>query len=128
MKIKKLCLALILGIVLSACGSSSPEDIALDFTKKVYKGDAAILDYFDFDLKEAKESEKEFINGKIRAMVAERKEEADEKGGVKEIIIGEKDIRGDRARIKITTIFKDDSNSTRSIPLIKKDGKWLIGK
>lgn len=125
MKIKKLCLALILGIVLSACGSSNPEDIALDFTKKVYKGDTDALEYFD--LKRIKDSDtKELINGKIHVMLVEAKEKADEKGGVKEIIIGEKDIRENKARIEVTTIFKDDSNSTETINLVKKDGKWFI--
>lgn len=124
MKIKKLCLALILGIVLSACGSSSPEDIALDFTEKLYKGDTDVLNYFD--LKEAKGSEKEFANGKIRSAVMEGKERADKKGGVKQIIIAEKNIEENRARIRTTVVFKDDSNTTNTFNLIKKDGKWFI--
>lgn len=77
MKVKNLCLTFILGAFLSACGSSSPEDVALEFTEKTFKGDKEVLNYLD--LEGLKESEKEFVNGKIRASVAEQKEKADKK-------------------------------------------------
>lgn len=124
MKVKNLCLTFILGAFLSACGSSSPEDVALEFTEKTFKGDKEVLNYLD--LEGLKESEKEFVNGKIRASVAEQKEKADKKGGVKKIIIGEKDIKENAASIETITIFKDDSNTTEYVKFIKKDGKWLI--
>lgn len=124
MRIKKLCLALILGTILSACGSSNPEDVALDFTEKVFKGDEDALEHFD--LRDLKADEKEFANGKIRSMVASGKEKADKRGGVKKIIVGKKDIKEDRAEIETIVIFGDDSNTTEDVNLVKKDGKWFI--
>lgn len=128
MKLKSWFLAFVLGVFLTACGSSSPEDIALDFTKGMYKGDKGITKYIYLKNKDGKEEPgaKEFVEGKIAAGVAHEKEQADAKGGVKEITITNKEIEKDSAKVELTTTFKDKSTKTNNVYLHKQEGKWFV--
>ncbi len=111
---------------LVTCGSSNPEDLAKNFTKDLYSGDAkSVMSYID--LSEAKsDEEKTFVSGKITQVVAENAAKAKRMGGVKDIQIEEKTINEDSAKIRVLVLFNNDNNQSSNVFLAKKDGKWLV--
>ncbi|WP_299546947.1 DUF4878 domain-containing protein [uncultured Helicobacter sp.] len=124
--LKKLCFAFVLGVFLSACGSSSPEEIALDFTKAVYAGDTKAVMKF-FDLEGAKPEEVAFAEGKIGLVLSQAKKTSESKGGVKEVVVADKKITENKAIIQTKVIFKDGSEDLSGrTSLIKKDNTWFV--
>lgn len=71
MKFFKLSFLALVAFFVVACGSSNPEDLAKNFTKDLYSGNAkSVMSYID--LSEAKsDEEKTFVSGKITQVVAE---------------------------------------------------------
>lgn len=69
MKFFKLFFLALVAFFVVACGSSNPEDLAKNFTKDLYSGDAkSVMSYID--LSEAKnDEEKTFVNGKITQLL-----------------------------------------------------------
>ncbi|ECO5713345.1 TPA: DUF4878 domain-containing protein [Campylobacter jejuni] len=109
-----------------ACGSSNPEDLAKNFTKDLYSGDAkSVMSYIDLS-KAKSDEEKTFVSGKITQVVAENAAKAKRMGGVKDIQIEEKTINEDSAKIRVLVLFNNDNNQSSNVFLAKKDGKWLV--
>lgn len=126
MKFFKLSFLTLVAFFVVACGSSNPEDVAKNFTKDLYSGNAkSAMSYID--LSEAKSDEdKKFISGKITQVVAQNAAKAKEMGGVKDIQIKEKTINKDSAKIRVLVLFNHDNNQSDNVFLVKKDGKWLV--
>lgn len=126
MKFFKLSFLTLVAFFVVACGSSNPEDVAKNFTKDLYSGNAkSAMSYID--LSEAKSDEdKKFISGKITQVVAQNVAKAKEMGGVKDIQIKEKTINKDSAKIRVLVLFNHDNNQSDNVFLVKKDGKWLV--
>lgn len=126
MKFFKLSFLTLVAFFVVACGSSNPEDVAKNFTKDLYSGNAkSVMSYID--LSEAKSDEdKKFISGKITQVVAQNVAKAKEMGGVKDIQIKEKTINKDSAKIRVLVLFNHDNNQSDNVFLVKKDGKWLV--
>lgn len=126
MKFFKLSFLALVAFFVVACGSSNPEDVAKNFTKDLYSGNAkSVMSYID--LSEAKSDEdKKFISGKITQVVAQNAAKAKEMGGVKDIQIKEKTINKDSAKIRVLVLFNHDNNQSDNVFLVKKDGKWLV--
>lgn len=126
MKFFKLSFLTLVAFFVVACGSSNPEDVAKNFTKDLYSGNAkSAMSYID--LSEAKSDEdKKFISGKITQVVAQNVAKAKEMGGVKDIQIKEKTINKDSAKIRVLVLFNHDNNLSDNVFLVKKDGKWLV--
>lgn len=126
MKFFKLSFLTLVAFFVVACGSSNPEDVAKNFTKDLYSGNAkSAMSYID--LSEAKSDEdKKFISGKITQVVAQNAAKAKEMGGVKDIQIKEKTINKDSAKIRVLVLFNHDNNLSDNVFLVKKDGKWLV--
>lgn len=126
MKFFKLSFLALVAFFVVACGSSNPEDVAKNFTKDLYSGNAkSVMSYID--LSEAKSDEdKKFISGKITQVVAQNAAKAKEMGGVKDIQIKEKTINKDSAKIRVLVLFNHDNNLSDNVFLVKKDGKWLV--
>lgn len=126
MKFFKLSFLTLVAFFVVACGSSNPEDVAKNFTKDLYSGNAkSVMSYID--LSEAKSDEdKKFISGKITQVVAQNAAKAKEMGGVKDIQIKEKTINKDSAKIRVLVLFNHDNNLSDNVFLVKKDGKWLV--
>ncbi len=126
MKFFKLFFLALVAFFVVACGSSNPEDLAKNFTKDLYSGDAkSVMSYID--LSEAKnDEEKTFVNGKITQVVAENAAKAKRMGGVKNIQIEEKTINKDSAKIRVLVLFNNDNNQSSNVFLAKKDRKWLV--
>lgn len=126
MKFFKLSFLTLVAFFVVACGSSNPEDVAKNFTKDLYSGNAkSVMSYID--LSEAKSDEdKKFISGKITQVVSQNAAKAKEMGGVKDIQIKEKTINKDSAKIRVLVLFNHDNNQSDNVFLVKKDGKWLV--
>lgn len=126
MKFFKLSFLALVAFFVVACGSSNPEDVAKNFTKDLYSGNAkSVMSYID--LSEAKsDEEKTFASGKITQLVAQNAAKAKEMGGVKDIQIKEKTINKDSAKIRVLVLFNHDNNLSDNVFLVKKDGKWLV--
>lgn len=126
MKFFKLSFLTLVAFFVVACGSSNPEDVAKNFTKDLYSGNAkSAMSYID--LSEAKsDEEKTFASGKITQVVAQNVAKAKEMGGVKDIQIKEKTINKDSAKIRVLVLFNHDNNLSDNVFLVKKDGKWLV--
>lgn len=126
MKFFKLSFLVLVAFFVVACGSSNPEDLAKNFTKDLYSGDAkSVMSYID--LSEAKsDEEKTFVSGKITQVVAENAAKVKRMGGVKDIQIEEKTINEDSAKIRVLVLFNNDNNQSSNVFLAKKDGKWLV--
>lgn len=126
MKFFKLSFLVLVAFFVVACGSSNPEDLAKNFTKDLYSGDAKSV-MSCIDLSEAKsDEEKTFVSGKITQVVAENAAKAKRMGGVKDIQIEEKTINEDSAKIRVLVLFNNDNNQSSNVFLAKKDGKWLV--
>lgn len=123
MKFFKLFFLALVAFFVVACGSSNPEDLAKNFTKDLYSGDAkSVMSYID--LSEAKsDEEKTFVSDKITQVVAENAAKAKRMGGVKNIQIEEKTINKDSAKIRVLVLFNNDNNQSSNVFLAKKDRK-----
>ncbi|MDO5685854.1 MAG: DUF4878 domain-containing protein [Neisseria sp.] len=119
-------------LTLAACGAGgSPEKVAEKYVQSVYAGDAeTVLQtvYFSDEMKQEVGVE-EMVRGKIKAMVAEQKQRANAKGGVKDIssTAAEYSNENTEARVSVTTTFKKaDTPDTQQIRLIKSDDGWKV--
>lgn len=126
-KFYKIFLALTLGLFLSAC-SSSPEDVALEFTQAMFKGDtkkAVSLLYLGD--KEVDEKDVKMFEGKLTMVAAENAKKAEKKGGVKDIVVVETKESGENELIvNIKTSFGDGTEDIEVVKLTNKNGKWLV--
>lgn len=124
-------IALFAMTLLAACGKKSPEDVARAFVEKSYAGDAdAVIAMLHVSEKAvAKPGEKELMTGKLRAMVAEHKAEAEERGGVDKITTEGAEAHpgdGKRASVKVTVHFKQGTSTQERVHLVETDKGWRV--
>lgn len=124
---KKFLLALIAIFVLAGCGSD-PKGIAEDFVRALYEGDSktlvAVIDIPDKDRSD--DGAMQMINGKLMQMAGAGKEEASKRGGLKSISGELQNSDEKSALVKVAVSFKNGTNRTESVKLVKKDGKWKV--
>ena len=132
-KILNLVLSFGLTGMLVACSNvKNPENVAQEYVTAAYKGDSEkMLSYIYIpENVEAQAGSEEMIQGKIKAGAAKAKEQAERKGGVKEISVVDKNIdeANGKGRVTIGVSFKNEgSNSvTDRVKLIKNEDKWKV--
>ena len=59
-------------------------------------------------------------------LAAKWKSSAESVGGIKSIKIDNETAKGDKAKVTATLTNGDDSTSTSTFNLEKKDGKWVV--
>lgn len=117
--------------LLVACGKKSPEDVARAFVEKSYAGDAdAVIAMLHVPEKAATSpAEQELVTGKLRAMVAEKKAEADERGGVDKITSEGAEAHprdGKRASVEVTVHFNQGTSRQERVNLVETDKGWRV--
>ena len=124
---KKFLLALIAIFVLAGCGSD-PKGVVEDFVRALYEGDSKTLVdvVYISDKERSREGATEMINGKLMQMAGAGKEEASKRGGLKSISGELQNSDEKSALVKVAVSFKNGTNRTESVKLVKKDGKWKV--
>ena len=124
---KKFLLALIAIFVLAGCGSD-PKGVAEDFVRALYEGDSkTLVDIIDAPNKERSgDGEMQMINGKLMQMAGAGKEEASKRGGLKSISGELQNSDEKSALVKVAVSFKNGTNRTEGVKLVKKDSKWKV--
>ena len=108
---KKFLLPLIAIFVLAGCGSD-PKGVAEDFIRALYEGDSkTLVDAIDIPDKDRSD------DGSMQ-MAGAGKEEASKRGGLKS-------VSGELQNSDVVS-FKNGTNRTESVKLVKKDGKWKV--
>lgn len=75
-----------------------------------------------------KSGKKEMVEGKIKAMVAENKDAAQKKGGVRKVIVEAAKINKNdpnHAKVSVHILFREGEEN-ETVHLIKIDGKWKV--
>lgn len=118
---------------LVACSAASkPEDVAKDYVKAAYDGNAEKMLSYIYVPEEVKSKPgtEEMVQGKIKAGAAKAKEEASRKGGVKEISILDNQIDegNGQGQVTVETQFKNEGSTASKdrVKLIKNDDKWKV--
>ena len=124
---KKFLLALIAIFVLAGCGSD-PKGVAEDFVRALYEGDSkTLVDAIDIpDKDRSDDGSMQMINGKLMQMAGAGKEEASKRDGLKGVSGELQNSDEKSALVKVTVSFKNGTNRTESVKLVKKDGKWKV--
>ena len=124
---KKFLFALIAIFVLAGCGSD-PKGVAEDFIRALYEGDSkTLVDAIDIpDKDRSDDGSMQMINGKLMQMAGAGKEEASKRDGLKGVSGELQNSDEKSALVKVTVSFKNGTNRTESVKLVKKDGKWKV--
>ena len=124
---KKFLLALIAIFILAGCGSD-PKGVAEDFVRALYEGDSkTLVDIIDIpDKDRSDDGSMQMINGKLMQMAGAGKEEASKRGGLKSISGELQTISEESATVEVSASFKNGTNRTEGVKLVKKDGKWKV--
>ena len=124
---KKFLLALIAIFVLAGCGSD-PKSVAEDFIRALYEGDSkTLVDAIDIpDKNRSDDGSMQMINGKLIQMAGAGKEEASKRDGLKGVSGELQNSDEKSALVKVAVSFKNGTNRTESVKLVKKDGKWKV--
>lgn len=130
-KVLKIIAALSFFCVMAACSGvgSTPEATAKAFIEKSYAGEADAALALMHLPKGTKPGEDEMLQGKIKATVAEQKDEAQQKGGVKEITVQPAEVdKNDpnHATAHVRIQFQNGTASDERVRLIKIDNKWKV--
>ena len=124
---KKFLLALIAIFVLAGCGSD-PKGVAEDFVRALYEGDSkTLVDIIDIpDKDRSDDGSMQMINGKLMQMAGAGKEETSKRDGLKSVSGELQNSDEKSALVKVAVSFKNGTNRTESVKLVKKDGKWKV--
>lgn len=135
--------ALFIAFALVACSNSSstnngPQAVTKQFFEALSTGDAdTVLKFVHMpdmkkeagDDKEKQEAMENLMQGKIKLMVQEAKEDLDKKGGVAEIIAGEptySDKEKKHAEVVLTMKFKNGEEDKSKVKLISTEAGWKV--
>jgi len=117
-----LSMCLMMMAVLTSCGghANTPEGVAEAAVKYLAKKD--FKGYMS--LTNATDQQKEAMAG----MLEKLGQQLDQKGGMKEWEIVDKDIdeAGGKATITVKVTYEDGSEENNSMKMLKKDGDWLL--
>lgn len=121
-------LLLVVGVGLfTACGESTPKDVAVDFVKSAYsKENADLIDFVAIPKEKNDEATQAYVKGKLAEQNARSVEYAKNKGGLDKVEVVSEEINEDRAQVQLKVIFKDNSSDNQRFKLQKLDGKWKI--
>lgn len=128
----KLLTGLCVVLMLTACGSSTPEAAAKKYMGAVFDGDAdkVIGMMYLPDDKKNEPGVQDMLSGKVKGMVAHAKEQAEKNGGVKEITTNEAKYSEDKktAEVRAKVTFKNDGSEPKEeiVNLIDIDGDWKL--
>ena len=114
-------------ITLTGCSDpETPTEVAVAFVKAMYEGDTdTALKYVDFEDHDS--AEVKLVEGKISAAVAEAKDEAKKRGGIKRIDTSDpKETVKDIVHVDCRVIFGDGSKKLEDVRLTKKGATWKI--
>ncbi len=108
-------------LVLTACGSDGPGDVALSFNEAMMDGDGSrAVEHLD---PEAPAMIRGAIEDKAGEMAAEAK---GEHGDIERIRVVNEEIDGDRATVTIEVTFEDGTTEEEEIAMIQRDGQWYV--
>lgn len=114
----------LVGVVLNACGSSEPKDIAVSFIKDMASGNGeSLISYFDVP---KEQGAKEILDGKLKMAADNEAKNAKSKGGIDKIEVLNENITEDKAFVEITITYKDGTQERDSVRFKKVDGNWKI--
>ena len=120
--------AFVLTLFIAACsGGGTPEKTAEQFIRNAYNGNGDAVVAMLYIPADAKPGEKEMVEGKMRAVVAEVKAKADARGGVKNITAEPAEINQqdpNRASVKLAIEFGNGETDNDRVQLIKIDDVW----
>lgn len=105
------------------CGSkpSTPEDLVKDFMTKVENNDKSAID----DI--SKSTISLLGKEKIDAGIEKQSEQIKQKGGIKEIVFGEKKEKKDGIiELRYEILFNDGTSKKDNGFVVKEDGDWKI--
>ncbi len=112
---------LIFAMVYFGCGSANtPPDVAKEFLTKIEKGDKGAVNLMHSGLISMMGKEK------LEKGLMDESEKMNKKGGIASIDILEEKINEDDAVLKVKVNYKDGSNKTEKMNLIKENGDWKI--
>lgn len=124
---KKIAVIGLTSLLLACSGSNTPEQVARAFTEETFKGNAeAVINMTYFD--SANEGDKELFTGKLKALVLERAEQAQQQGGVESIHTEPAKFSDDqkRAIVEVQITFKKGKSETDQIKLIQTHDGWKV--
>ena len=119
---------LLVTIAMTACFGSSPERTAEKFLAAAYKGDLETVTSL-VDMNEEHVGMEEMMTGKLKMMVEQSRNKANELGGVKKVVAESARYSEDkkRAEVKVLVIFrKDDFEKREEVSLVKKQDTWKV--
>ncbi|MDR3087507.1 MAG: DUF4878 domain-containing protein [Azoarcus sp.] len=115
----------LLGGLLTACGSSSPEGVVKDFYKAV--ADNRIEKAMSFiSFEGAKENELTMVQGKMQMIVGDQYSKIRKADGLKSIETKIVTQEGDTATVEATLTYGNGKNKTEKFHLGNEKGGWKI--
>ena len=118
---------LLVTLAMTACFGSSPERTAEKFLAAAYKGDVeTVISLVDMNEEHGME---EMMAGKMKMMVEQSRNKANELGGVKKIVVESTKYSEDkqRAEVKVLVVFRKDNFEKREeLSLVKKQDTWKV--
>ena len=119
----------VLAFALTACGGSGPAKVAEKFERAAYAGDIdTVMSVIYFDDNDKKNGTEDVMRGKLSMMLVELKKQSDAKGGVKNIKTEKAQYNSDktRATVNVTVTFKDKTEVTEDLSLVKAKKGWKV--
>lgn len=118
-------------IACSAIGGSQPEDVANSYIESAYQGDVDKMLAIIYIPKSDKDNGmQEIVTGKVKQAVAHAQEEADRKGGFKEVVVDSTntDDANGTSTVHVTAKFKNEGSESKKhqVRLIRSDDKWKV--
>jgi hypothetical protein len=111
-------------LILSGCGSSSPEAAAEGFYQAIAANDVDLaLSFISMD--DLGENDMRAVQGKMHVAVGFASQEIAARGGVDSVTTKVVEQNGDRARVSVTITCKDGEKNTQTLAFIQKDG-WKL--
>lgn len=129
--LKKLAMTLAFGAVallFTACGSSEPKDVAVEFVENVYKGKGDnLLKYVYLSEKDENTAGvKEMAEGKLKAAAGQAAQKAEDAGGLKSVEVVSEEIKENAATINLRINFGNGNEDSERVRLIKDKDEWKI--
>lgn len=123
---RRVCLAAVVALGLTACFGSGPEATVQGFYGAVAEGNTDKAMGF-LALESVSANEMVMVKGKVQMMVAAGKTQIDANGGLQGVKITNQQEQGENAvRVQLEVLFKNGKTDTDSMNLIKQKDGWKI--
>ena len=117
---------LLVALVFVACGSSTPSDVVVAYTKSVAEGDVKkAMSYVDLSFAKS-EKDEAIMEQKISASVEQGKASMDKRGGLKDVVVLSTQERDEKVIVDIEMQFGDGTSQKSQTRCVKVDGDWKI--